>query len=159
MENRDEGNAGVTGTVYYDPEMNTASWVGPNPVCLSLHQVLSVSFTGFPAGSQLNEIILRERNHGFVIRWIPGQTILGDIFSVSLGPEDAELDQQQLTIRDQEDPPQEAHRYSLGMHGVAGPKKLKWSIDPEVINQPGHTGPGKPKAEVQSVARAELRRV
>ena len=127
----------VPGTISFDPATNTASWGGPNPIKLSDGDEIEITFSGFPTGSTLEQVVVYSATPpGQQQVWTPGSgKIIDDSFTFSLQADSIE---NPLWIMDAFHFPS---IYYLSANGFVGGSNRTWKIDPEVINHAGTPGP------------------
>lgn len=127
-----------TGVIQWNTTTNTASWVGDDPVILKQTDTLTITFSGFPANSILEELSLLPQNdlvdeHN----WTPDENNLGAGLSATLAADDIAEPDDLLAVDDTIT----QVGYFLSAFGNIGGTDEVWKVDPEVLNEVGHPVP------------------
>lgn len=130
----------VTGTISFNQQTNTAYWSGQNPVYLYQGDELEITFSGFPASSTLEQVVVTPARYlNQPQSWTPGSNkILDKTFSFSLPADNI---YNPLYMYDYYFGVTSA-TYYLSANGWVGGSNKTWKIDPEVINHAGTQIPG-----------------
>lgn len=127
----------ITGTITYNSATG-AQWDGVNPIYVQSGDSIQINFSGFPAGSNLQQVTFTSAVWPIlVLTWTPdsGSTLDGN-FSITMGEDDLDS---AMEIADWFTGKAWYYLTAYGFVGGGG----TWKIDPEVINGVLRPGPGK----------------